>query len=97
MLVAGAFAEAQSEARKGHPSPKPPQPYPKPPYPQQDPYKRPPPYGYQTEYDYCDPRAPPKCVRNANETYCLADSEYPEKEIKVTIVFIAIEIICIKL
>ena len=74
MLVSGAFAEQPAEARqhpnRGH-------------LPPQDPYKRPPPYNYQAEYGYCDPRTPPKCVQNATDTYCLKDYEYPEKEVQV--------------
>nr|CAH0098337.1 unnamed protein product [Daphnia galeata] len=39
-------------------------------------------YGKRVEYVYCDPRTPPSCVKSVNETFCLKDSDYPEKDIK---------------
>lgn len=36
-----------------------------------------------SKVEYCDPRSPPKCVKNVNETFCLKDTEYPEKEVQV--------------
>nr|CAH0105477.1 unnamed protein product [Daphnia galeata] len=51
--------------------------YPKPAYPT----------AYGQKYDYCDPRKAPKCSNNGTDTYCLKDSEYPEKEVKYAIVY----------
>lgn len=90
MLIAGALAQHDWPPQHlfGHqPPPYPPKPaqqaYPQPPpYPNQNQYKQPP-YGQQAEHGYCDTRSPPKCLRNANQTYCLKDTEYPEKEIQV--------------
>lgn len=57
--------------------------YPQPPpsYPaEQSPYK----HSYeQDEYNYCNPRTPPKCVKNTNDIFCMKDFEYPEKEVQV--------------
>lgn len=38
---------------------------------------------YKPQYNYCDPRAPPKCAQHVNATYCLKDYDYPEREIQV--------------
>lgn len=38
---------------------------------------------YKKDYNYCDPRSPPKCAHNASSTYCLKDYEYPEEDIQV--------------
>lgn len=56
--------------------------YPQPPisYFEQSQYK---PSYEQVEYNYCDPRSPPHCVKNATEIFCLKDFEYPEKEVQV--------------
>lgn len=41
-------------------------------------------YDYEPSYDYsCNPRAPPKCAKYTNATYCLDDYDYPEHDIKV--------------
>jgi hypothetical protein len=41
---------------------------------------------YKSDYDYCDSRKAPKCAKTGTETFCLKDSEYPEKEVKVSFV-----------
>ncbi|KAI9553301.1 hypothetical protein GHT06_021199 [Daphnia sinensis] len=45
------------------------------------------PQSKRVEYVYCDPRSPPTCVKNLNETFCLKDVDYPEKDIKYYIEF----------
>ncbi|XP_046456014.1 neurotrophin 1-like [Daphnia pulex] len=57
--------------------------YPKPTYPAPAPPAYPAAYG--PKYDYCDPRKAPKCSNNGTETFCLKDTEYPEKEVKYAI------------
>ena len=54
--------------------------YPKPSYPQP---AYPAPYNQKYESEYCDSRKAPKCSKNGTLTFCLEDSEYPEKEVKV--------------
>ena len=36
-----------------------------------------------TWQDYCDPKSAPKCAENSTLPWCLADSEYPTREIQV--------------
>jgi len=71
-IVLGVAAEPEAAAE--------PQYYPKPAYPA--------PYGqqYKSEYDYCDSRKAPKCAKTGTETFCLKDTEYPEKEVKVSLI-----------
>ena len=38
---------------------------------------------YPSTYDYCDPKAAPKCAENSTLPWCLADEEYPVHELKV--------------
>lgn len=56
--------------------------YSQPRYPQTEQSQYKPPYE-QDEYNYCNPRSPPACVKNASDTFCLKDFEYPEKEVQV--------------
>ena len=60
-----------------------PQRYPKPAYPA----------AYGQKYDnYCDPRKAPKCAKTDTDTFCLKDTEYPEKEVKVSLVLTLIHL-----
>ena len=68
--------------KPSYPVPAPPA-YPKPAYPEPAYPKSAYPTAYGQKYDYCDPRKAPKCSNNGTETYCIKDSEYPEKEVKV--------------
>ncbi|XP_046453978.1 proline-rich protein 3-like isoform X1 [Daphnia pulex] len=56
--------------------------YPKPSYPQP---AYPAPYNQKYESEFCDSRKAPKCSKNGTLTFCLEDSEYPEKEVKYAI------------
>jgi hypothetical protein len=73
-IVLGVAAEPEAAAE--------PQYYSKPAYPA--------PYGqqYKSEYDYCDSRKAPKCAKTGTETFCLKDTEYPEKEVKVRLLIV---------
>lgn len=94
MLLVGVFtmpepepnsaADASKYHRREYPtSYSPPPGYSKPAYPKEEPYKQP---DYGKKYEYCDPRATPKCVKNDAETICLKDEEYPAKEIEVKLI-----------
>ena len=54
--------------------------YSKPTYHREEPYKQP---DYGKKYEYCDPRAAPKCVKNDTEIICIKDEEYPIREVEV--------------
>jgi len=88
MLVAVLMAGVQGEP-KAEPEPQYPKSYGSPlsSYPEPSYGKKPPKSSYPAGYkqDYCDPRAPPACVQSLNDTFCLKDYEYPEKEIQVNI------------
>ncbi|XP_045036296.1 neurotrophin 1 isoform X4 [Daphnia magna] len=40
---------------------------------------------YKSNDDYCHPRKAPKCSKNGTLSFCLKDSDYPEKEVKYAI------------
>jgi hypothetical protein len=45
------------------------------------------PAAYGQKYNnYCNPRKAPTCAKTGTETFCLKDTEYPEKEVKVSLV-----------
>jgi len=45
------------------------------------------PAAYGQKYNsYCNPRKAPTCAKTDTETFCLKDTEYPEKEVKVCLV-----------
>ncbi len=97
-MLVGVLAMPDPAADPQHYSKPPAYPKPAPTYPTYKPsyktvpaYPKPaqnkqPAYGqkYKSEYDYCDPRAPPTCSNNGTESICLKDEEYPEKEVQVT-------------
>lgn len=62
-------------------SPYPQPPFPQLPFPQWGQFEQPS-YG-PVSSGHCDSQATPKCLKNVNQTFCLKDTEYPEKEIKV--------------
>lgn len=72
--MAGALAHPEPEAYHSKAA------YPKPAYVPE--YKAP---VYGKKYEYCDPRALPKCALNETAILCLTDDEYPAQEIQVTI------------
>ncbi|XP_046657543.1 neurotrophin 1-like isoform X1 [Daphnia pulicaria] len=44
------------------------------------------PAAYGQKYNnYCNPRKAPTCAKTGTETFCLKDTEYPEKEVKYAI------------
>lgn len=74
-MLSGVFAEPKATAEPQH--------YPKwvkPSYPAA--------YG-QKNSNICDPKKAPKCAKTGNETLCIKDSEYPQKEVKASFVLLS--------